>query len=579
MEWDAEPIDPERAADGLVEAARRAWDRDRRDLTEQPPQPALLVELDVERAAEVGWLACEVRDDGTVVVASCVRPDASLVEELVREFPGAPLDFVACSREDIDTVALGVRRSRLGLRHAPTVAVRARPVHGALALGGALLALVAWVLLPTTLLSWVLLAASVVFLVGGLSQWAIEYAEALGATRRRSNAVAPHDDGREDDDARLPLYTVVLRVAGGAPGLAELFDNFRDLDYPRERTDAILVVAEGDRDTLAALRSTGSRDWARVVKVPDLDFLDVIRACDHALALARGRYIVAFDQDERPAPDQLRRAVAAFEADLVDRLEGRLAAEPLVGLRVSRLTGPRWPTPFERLAAVDEVMPVDDAWSDQPGPLRSPDVTSVHFSTGLLRRNGGFGLLYGRQSGASALARPPRVEALASRSARAVDPTARRWMFGRADRFARILLAAVRGASESRPQGDGDPPNAVTQTLVQVGGVAMFLAYPVVLGSGLVMALRHRAVSDRVEAAGAWAALGMAGTVLGVSVVVGVVRLVRRRGWRAGLGALALPAHWLLHGCAAWMAVWALVVPLSGRGVSDPADRTPGRPS
>lgn len=565
------------SSEALHDALARAWGVKRRDLAAHPPQPALLAELDIEAAIELGWIACEVADGGTVLVASCVRPDAELVEEVLQRFPGMLVEFLACSRSDIDAVALEVRRRRLGPPDGPTVPALVGPVHAGLAVGGGVLSLVASALVSVYLESVLLLLAAVVFLIGGLAHWSDEYAEtapALGRRRPRRRTTAPA--GARYEDARLPLYTVVVRVAGGAAGLAELFDNFRDLDYPRERTDAILVVAEGDRDTLAALRATSPRGWVRVAKVPDGDFLDVIRGCDHALALARGRYVVAYDQDERPAPDQLRRAVAVFETDLVDRLEGRLDADPLVGLRVAQRTGPRWPTPFDRLTAVDEVLSVDDAWSDRPGPVRSPDVTSVHFNTGLLRRSGGFGLLYHGAGRGAARGRVPRIESLDSRSLRATNPTARQWLYTRADHFARILLDATRHTRVKRVPDDRGRDAA--QLLLQTGGVAMFLAYPVALGAALALVLRRGEIDDWGDLGAARMGVGIAALVLCVAVVVGAIRLVRRRGWRSGALALALPVHWFLHALAAWMAVWALVV-RRGRSLSDPEARRPARPS
>ncbi|HJQ05157.1 MAG TPA: glycosyltransferase [Nocardioides sp.] len=497
--------------------------RQRRDLARHPPDAALLADLDIEEAVELGWVPCEITD-GTVVVGSCLPPDEHLVQEVRERFPGLAARFVACSRSEIDEVVLAERRRRLESSEEAAARPLVRPVHGLLAAAGATTAAVVAMVLPVFVVLVVLSVASLAFVAGGLTQLSPSRGPVPRRTRRRE--VAPSVAGSDDD--RLPLYTVVVRVAGGAPGLEELFDNFRAVDYPRERTDAIFIVAEGDRDTLSALRALPSRGWVRVVKVPDREFLSVIRACDHGLALARGRYIVAYDQDERPEPDQLRRAVAVFEADLVDRLEGRLRAAPLVGLRVGRYTGPQWPTAFDRLSTPDDVLPVDDVWSGR-GPVTSPDVTSIHFNTGLLRRRGGFGLLVpgpGPRSDA-------RIETLDSSSLRGTNRSARGWLLARADRLARDLRS---------------------------GGGAMFLAYPVVMGIGVVAAVRWSLDGRPADAWQLLLAFGAPALFLVGSVAVAAHRLAARGGWRSALWAVALPVHWGLHAYAAWMAAWAVAL-------------------
>ncbi|WP_162261011.1 MULTISPECIES: hypothetical protein [unclassified Nocardioides] len=530
------------SAEDFHAALARAWRHGRRDLVAAPPHPALLAEIDVERAVELGWLACELTDDGRVVVASAVPPTEDLVVEVLEVFPDREVGFVACTQHDLDRVALDVRLNRIGDRASGSVPGPVRPVHWCLAVAGALLAAVGALVLPLGALGVVLLVASVVFLVGGVIQAATGYT-LLAEDARTAHRLPEGSPGDEEADRDLPLYTVIVRVGGGAAGLEELFDNFRAVDYPRERTDAILVVARGDTATVGALRGTNPRGWVRVARVPDADFLDVVRACDHALALARGRYVVAYDQDERPAPDQLRRAVAVFEADLAARLEGRLAPSPLVGLRVERTVSPGGP-------GADVVLHVAGAG----GPLRSSDVTSVHFNMRLLRRYGGFGLLLDRR-GRSAAGEPPlRVETLDSWSTRAAQARDRHWMAHRADVLERELaetVATLRRGSPSWP--------ALREIVAGTGSVALVLSYPVVLGGGLVAALRSTVLDGSLAERAARVALGEVALVVAIATVVAASVLVRRRGWRAGLDAVALPALWVLDGFAAWAAVHALL--------------------
>lgn len=555
------------AEDFYAELAR-LWEVQWRDLLAEPPQPGLLAEVDVEQAVELGWLACELTDDGAVVVATCVRPAEDLVVEVLEAFPARRVEFVACSRADLDAVALGVRLARLIGDRRTTPGRLVRPVHVVLGAVGAVAATAGVALLPLGVMVPVLLLASALFVAGGITQLAAGYSRLVDDDRQ--DGPVPAREAADDRD--LPLYSVIVRVCGGQPGLEELFDNFRGVDYPRERTDAILVVSEEDADTIAALRETGRRDWVRVARVPEADFVDVVRACDHGLALARGRYVVAYDQDERPAPDQLRRAVAAFEADLLARLDARRTPDPLVGLRVGRRRigrragrggGPAGSTSLGRMAATGEIL--RGAGTD--GLARSPDVTSVHFNMRLLRRLGGFGVLARRRGPVRPGERAPRIEALDSSSFRAA-PASRRWLRDRAEVIAEDILDAAGRVRAMAPRGAARPAEEARDVASSVGATVLYLAYPVVLGVGAAAALRSGAARDSLADGAAWVALGAAVLIVAMAGAVAAKLLSRSDGWRAGFGALALPASWFLQAFAAWVALYAVV--LRPRGARSP---------
>lgn len=549
------------AADFYASLAR-SWRDARRDLVADPPQASLLAEVDVERAVELGWLACELTDDGVVVVASSVPPTEDIVVEVLDAFPGRHPEFVSCRRDDLDSVAIAVRIERLAGRRRTPPPRLVRPVHVALAFAGAVLAAVGAVVLPLEVLAVVLLAASAAFLGGGVMQVLTGYALLAGL-----DGVAPAE-GRTaapTDDAELPLYTVIVRVCGGHAGLEELFDNFRTVDYPRDRTDAIIVVAREDVDTLTALRATSPRGWVRVARVPQEDFVDVVQACDHGLALARGRYVVAYDQDERPAPDQLRRAVEVFEADLADRLAGGRPAPPLVGLRVARRSGSQ-PFGLDRMAAADEALGFGGPAGR--GPARSPEVTAVHFNMRLLRRLGGFGLLLSRGGPRSAGDPEPRIEVLDSSSQRASQADARQWWDQQADAFSQDVLDVASRTLALVRRGANRQPEEATAVAARIGALLLLLSYPVVVGGGVAAAVRGSGMPGSLAGSAAWVALGELALVVGAVTGVATVFLARRRGWRAGADALALPVLWLLYAFATWSALYAVLLRsrTSGRG-------------
>jgi cellulose synthase/poly-beta-1,6-N-acetylglucosamine synthase-like glycosyltransferase len=95
------------------------------------------------------------------------------------------------------------------------------------------------------------------------------------------------------------------------------------------------------------------------------------RACQYALQYTRGDYVVVYDAEDCPEPDQLRRALAAFRSG-GDRLGCLQAQLNIYNSRQSWLT--RQFT-LEYTALFDAILPTLE-WLRLPVPLGG---TSNHF--------------------------------------------------------------------------------------------------------------------------------------------------------------------------------------------------------
>jgi hypothetical protein len=116
--------------------------------------------------------------------------------------------------------------------------------------------------------------------------------------------------------AALPLYTILVPLYREVAVLPALVKAMRALDYPAEKLDIKLVLEADDRETIAAARQlcgTGAAAFDLVL-VPPGGPRTKPKAINYALAFARGEYLVIYDAEDRPQPDQLRRAVATFRA-------------------------------------------------------------------------------------------------------------------------------------------------------------------------------------------------------------------------------------------------------------------------
>jgi cellulose synthase/poly-beta-1,6-N-acetylglucosamine synthase-like glycosyltransferase len=114
-------------------------------------------------------------------------------------------------------------------------------------------------------------------------------------------------------DEDLPIYTILLPVYREASVLGQLVAGIQALDYPEHRLDVKLLLEEDDFETREAAAEMQLPECFDVLVIPDVGPAGKPRACNHGLSRARGQYLVIYDAEDRPEPDQLRKAVTAFQ--------------------------------------------------------------------------------------------------------------------------------------------------------------------------------------------------------------------------------------------------------------------------
>lgn len=141
----------------------------------------------------------------------------------------------------------------------------------------------------------------------------------------RQGVAAAHDYDREDaalaaraaalEDATLPIYSILVPLYHeNQEVIARLIVNLNALDYPKEKLDIKLVCEADDTATIAAIKALRPPETMAILVVPPSQPRTKPKACNAALQQVRGEYVVIFDAEDAPAPDQLKRAVAMFRA-------------------------------------------------------------------------------------------------------------------------------------------------------------------------------------------------------------------------------------------------------------------------
>jgi cellulose synthase/poly-beta-1,6-N-acetylglucosamine synthase-like glycosyltransferase len=220
--------------------------------------------------------------------------------------------------------------------------------------------------------------ASVVFLASTLFKFFI----ALRGSRYDLVARVRPDEIAALNDEELPIYTVLVPVFREARIVGRLVENLGRLDYPTDKLEVVILVEEEDSETRDAIAESDPPAHFLVVTVPKGSPQTKPRACNVGLDVARGEFLVIYDAEDAPEPDQLKKTVVAFSrADpsvvVMQAALNYFNARENVLTRMFALEYSYW---FDYMLTGLDVR-------DLPIPLGG---TSNHFRTAALRELGGW---------------------------------------------------------------------------------------------------------------------------------------------------------------------------------------------
>ncbi|MHA6300119.1 glycosyltransferase [Devosia sp. CAU 1758] len=187
--------------------------------------------------------------------------------------------------------------------------------------------------------------------------------------------------GEDEDRAALPVYSVLVPLRDEANMVDQLCAALGRIDYPAEKLEITFVVEGRSPATIQAVRRHLSDARFSVLVVPDALPRTKPKALDFALPMCRGEFLVVFDAEDRPEPDQLLRIVSQFRQQPdIACIQARLVidnggAGPLPALFAGEYAG---------LFAV--LLPALARW----GLVMPLGGTSNHFRIDALRRLGGW---------------------------------------------------------------------------------------------------------------------------------------------------------------------------------------------
>jgi cellulose synthase/poly-beta-1,6-N-acetylglucosamine synthase-like glycosyltransferase len=385
---------------------------------------------------------------------------------------------------------------------------------------------------------------------------AVAFLAALGLRLIGSYLPAPPTPTERIPDRELPVYTVIVAMYHEASAVKDLIRSLRALHYPPEKLDIKLVLEPDDLETWDVLASLKLGAPFEIMFAPYGAPRTKPKALNTALLFARGTYVVVYDAEDRPEPDQLHKALAIFNAEN-DSLACVQAA-----LTIDN-TDDSWLTSLftaEYAAQFDLFLP-GLARLGLPLPLGG---SSNHFRTLALRRAGAwdpFNVTEDADLGMRLARFGYRTTVVSSTTDEEAPADLRSWTHQRTRWFKGwIQTWAVHMRTPLALFRELGPWGFLTFQLVVGGNVLSALIHPVFLVS-LVWALvaGHPLLGGENQSLTLTLLFGMSlGSGYLLSIVLGLRGLARRRLLTYTWDLAFVPAHWAILSFAAWRALYKL---------------------
>lgn len=286
------------------------------DIEKEPADPALVKNSMLNLYLEYLVIPYRKKEDGRLIVALANNSDDSL-KFAARQF-GEDVDFVftskfdiiwhlqACGREHFSTTAVHSLLFNMPKQSARQVFTPSQITQMGLTLAIFFGVLVFW---PVETLIGINFFIGIFFLINFIFKAALAW---VGSNQEVEGRITD-EMIRDMDESTLPLYTVIVPMYKEAKTLPVIASALRRLDYPKSKLDVKLVLEEDDIETIQAAKDLGLESFFEIIRVPHSLPKTKPKACNYALNFARGKFLAIYDAEDKPDPQQLKKALLTFQ--------------------------------------------------------------------------------------------------------------------------------------------------------------------------------------------------------------------------------------------------------------------------
>lgn len=111
----------------------------------------------------------------------------------------------------------------------------------------------------------------------------------------------------------LPVYTILIPLLNEPEVIPQIKKAMCSIDYPEEKLDIIITLEEYDHATYNAIQRAHLPPHFKTLILPDVKPKSKPKALNVAFPKARGEFLVIYDAEIVPEPDQLKKAYLAFK--------------------------------------------------------------------------------------------------------------------------------------------------------------------------------------------------------------------------------------------------------------------------
>ncbi|MFY9589935.1 glycosyltransferase family 2 protein [Rickettsia endosymbiont of Halotydeus destructor] len=117
----------------------------------------------------------------------------------------------------------------------------------------------------------------------------------------------------ESMSKKFPIYTILIPLYKETGKLKSILKNVALLNYPKNKLDVKLIIEADDYLMIREIGVYNLPSYIHILQVPISLPKTKPKALNYALQYSRGKYLVVYDAEDMPDPNQLIAALKAFE--------------------------------------------------------------------------------------------------------------------------------------------------------------------------------------------------------------------------------------------------------------------------